>query len=65
MECCRICGEIKVKEQFKKIMFFAQYKKKRTFWCQECQKFFIAMKKEKEAEEKLKTLPINYLVLFQ
>lgn len=65
MEVCRICGESKAKDEFKNVMYFSQYKKKRMYWCQECQKAYVAMKKEKEAQEKLNAVKISYLVQFQ
>jgi hypothetical protein len=62
---CLVCGEKKPKEEFKKIMYFSQYKKKKVAWCQECQKMYIGMKKEKEAIQKYQIADVNYLISFQ
>ncbi len=62
---CLVCGEKKPREEFKNIMYFSQYKKKKITWCQECQKMYVTMKKEKEAETKLQTAKVSYLVSFQ
>jgi len=61
---CLICGENKERDQFKHVMYFSQYKKKRVAWCQDCQKMYIAYKKEKEAENKFKTVDVNFKVSF-
>lgn len=62
---CQVCGEKKTREEFKSIMYFSQYKKKKSFWCQDCQKMFVTMKREKEAEEKLQSATVSYLISFQ
>ena len=62
---CQICGEHKPKPEFKNVMYFSSYKKRRMMWCQECQKMYVAMKKEKEAEEKLAKAKFSFLVGFQ
>jgi predicted GIY-YIG superfamily endonuclease len=62
---CLVCGEKKSKQEFKYIMYFSQYKKKKITWCQDCQKMYLAMKKEKEAETKLQAAKVSYLVSFQ
>ena len=62
---CLICGEKKEKEEFKNVMYFSMYKKRKMNWCRDCQTMYVAMKKEKEAAERLAAQKINYLVAFQ
>ena len=53
MKTCHICGEWKEDILFFKIPFFAKYKKQNVTWCNECQKMFMDMIKEKEHKEKI------------
>jgi hypothetical protein len=62
---CYICGERKPKPEFKNIMYFSTYKKRKVQWCKECQKMYVKMKREKENEEEQQKVKINYLVSFQ
>ena len=62
---CLICGEEKEKAEFKNVMYFSTYKKRKVQWCRDCQRMYIGMKKEKERIQQEKERPINYLVHFQ
>lgn len=53
MKTCHICGEEKEDYLFLRIPFFAKYKKQRVIYCNECQKMFMDMIKEKEHKEKI------------
>ena len=62
---CLICGERKSKKDFKKVMWFATYKRRDVQWCRECQKMYVDMRRQRENEEEQKKIKINYLVSFQ
>ncbi len=62
---CLVCGEIKFKDDFKNVMYFSTYKKRKMQWCRDCQKMYVNMKRIREKEEKYKSVELNYLVSFQ
>ena len=53
MVVCHICGEKKKEKEFYPLPFFTKYKKQPVVWCQECQKMFMKMKKDKQRKVKL------------
>ena len=65
MNCCTLCGEKKLKEEFKNVMYFTQYKKQKVNWCRECQKMYIEYKRGIEAKNKFENLKGDYKVSFE
>lgn len=50
---CRVCGEEKPKDEFKRIPYFSDVKARKVMWCRDCQKMYLTMKKEKQISEKI------------
>lgn len=61
---CHICGDEKESREFRNVCYFTSYKKKPVQWCRDCQKMYLAMKKEEEHKEEQRKRKINYLVTF-
>lgn len=53
MIVCRVCGEEKPKDEFKRIPYFSEVKNRKLFWCRECQKMYLVMKREKKILEEV------------
>lgn len=54
MLCCKVCGETKKPYEFEKVIHFMKYKKngQKMQWCRDCQRMWIAMKREEEYKDK-------------
>ena len=52
MGVCRVCGQTKPEQEFRHVHHFTKYKKHNVFWCKDCQKMWMTMKKEQELEIK-------------
>ena len=54
MQVCRVCGESKKLLEFEKVIHFMKYKKngQKAQWCKDCQRMYIAMKREEEYKER-------------
>lgn len=63
MPDCHICGETKETKDFICLPRFSKWKKK--WWCRDCQKLFLDMKKQKEKEVILSTSKDVFTVSFQ
>jgi hypothetical protein len=65
MKTCHICGEVKETKEFHRIKRFREYKEKRVVWCQDCQRMYVAMKKQEEREKKLEEKDWSFQVVFK
>ena len=54
METCRVCGESKKLSEFEKVSHFIKYKKngQKMRWCKDCQRMWMAMKREEEYKDR-------------
>ena len=61
---CLICGEEKEKAEFKNVMYFSTYKKRKVQWCRDCQRMYAEMKQSQEFLERTKEQRPIYTVSF-
>lgn len=62
---CHICGEEKEVALFHRIKSFRAYKEKRVTWCQDCQRMYVAMRRQEEREKRLLEKEWHFCVVFQ
>ena len=65
MIACRVCGDEKEKSEFESIPYFTKWKKHKVFWCRDCQKLYIQMRKDKERLEKFVKDDTKFTVSFE
>lgn len=65
MPVCHCCGEKKVREEFYNVVYFTHYQRHKVQWCRDCQKMYIAYKKDQAIREKIKNLQGSFNVAFE
>jgi hypothetical protein len=64
MECCRVCGESKIKKEFVYIKHFRFIKSERVKWCRTCQKLYKKKVELEAKKKKLEEMKGNFIVVF-
>lgn len=64
MECCRICGDTKDREEFVYIKNFKFIKPARVIWCRSCQRMYKKKLDLEENKKRLESLQSNFIVKF-
>jgi hypothetical protein len=64
MNTCRICGERKEVREFFRVKGFRDYIARKLIWCQDCQRMYIAMKKQEANKRSLEVKDWKFCVSF-
>ena len=64
MECCRTCGETKIRKEFVYIKHFKYIKPERVIWCRDCQRMYKRKIELEENGKRLENLKSNFVVMF-
>lgn len=64
MECCRVCGESKIKKEFVYIKHFRFIKSERVKWCRVCQRLYKRKVELEARKKKLEEMQGNFVVIF-
>jgi hypothetical protein len=64
MECCRICGESKIKREFVYTKHFRFIKPERVTWCRSCQRLYKKKLEMEARKKKLEEMQTTFVVVF-
>ena len=64
MECCRVCGERKIKKEFVYVKHFRFIKPERVIWCRTCQKLYKRKIELEEKKKRMEEMAGNFVVIF-
>lgn len=64
MECCRVCGESKIKREFVYIKHFRFIKPERVIWCRDCQRLYKRKLELEAKKKKLEEMEGKFVVVF-
>jgi ribosomal protein L44E len=64
MDCCRVCGEEKIKREFIRIKHFRFIKSERVIWCRDCQRLYKRKLELEAKKKKLEEMEGVFIVVF-